>query len=116
MPSGREALAGEGRLLSIRPLEFLLAQDSHDVNARARPLEDETIISGPEAIEVFLVSSKLLDSLAVWDGIVSETGAIGKDLIRDLVRQLVEVALGLLGQEDAEGHPFLAFGLALRAI
>jgi hypothetical protein len=43
---------------------------------------------------------QLLDSFPVWNGIVRETGTIGKNLFNNFVRECIEVALCVLGEKD----------------
>ena len=95
-------------------LEILFAQDSGDINPRGSPLEDHSIITRSEPIQIFLIPSKFLDPLPVGNRIIRETQAIGNNLVSELCRKSIKVVLRLLGQEDAEGHTLFVLRLVRR--
>lgn len=77
-------------------LKIRLAQDAHNVDASARPLEHHAVIACPQTIEIVFEPLQLLDPFSVGNRIVDEGSAIGENLIRDLVRKGIEVSLRLL--------------------
>ena len=81
---------------SIRLLKVRLAQDAHNVDVSAGSLEHHAVVACSQAIQIVFESLQLLDPFSVRNRIVGEASAIGKNLIRDLVRKGIEVSLRLL--------------------
>lgn len=70
---------------SIRLLKVWLAEDSHDIDASAGSCEYRSVVTCHHAIQCVFESLQLLDPFSVWNGIVGEAGAVGENLIGDLV-------------------------------
>src|SRR5262245_43190822 len=86
-PFGHHGDLIEGVLLqlSVQLLEVRFAEYTNDVNSRSRSFEDHAIVSGPQSIEILLEPLKLFDAFPIWNGIVGETGTVGKNLVGNLV-------------------------------
>lgn len=62
------------------------------------------MVTGPQSVKRVLKALQLFDAFSIRNRIVGESGAVGENLIRDLVRETVKVSWGLLGEKDLEGH------------
>ncbi len=89
---------------SVDLLTVWLAQNADDIDAGSKPFEHHPIVAGSQPGQIVCIALQFRDSFSVRNGIVRKAGAVGKNLMGDLVREGIEVALGLFRQEDLAGH------------
>lgn len=89
---------------SVGLLKVWLAQNADDIDAGSGPFEHHPIVAGSQPVQIDFISLQLLDSFSVRNSIVRKAGVVGENLMGDLVREGIEVALGLFRQKDLAGH------------
>jgi hypothetical protein len=77
---------------------------------------NHAIVAGSQPVQALLKPLQLLDALSVRNGIVREAGAVGENLVGDLITQCIEVLLSFRRQEDLPDHAVSTFFLRSLAL